>query len=71
MNSKILIALFVMAGMTACDDGPAENLGESIDNAAYEAEQAARDAADRLDDAATDTANAIEDACEDATDQDC
>jgi len=57
--------------LTACDDGPAENIGESIDNAAYQAEDAARDAVNNVEDAATDTANAIEDACEDIADQNC
>ncbi len=46
-------ALFLMGGLAACDDndGPAEQVGEAIDDAADDVEDAAEDAADEVEDA--------------------
>lgn len=74
MNIKQCISTFgllTVFSLTACNDGPAENIGESIDNAAFEAEGLARDAVGDLENAATDAANAVEDACENISDQNC
>ncbi len=58
---NIVLLLTVCLGLVACEnDGPAERLGEEIDRAAGQVEDAARDAG-----------NAVEDLCEDATSQNC
>lgn len=49
LRSRLLGAAVVMslaAVLTACDDGPAENAGEAIDETAEEAGEAAEDATD-------------------------
>ncbi|HEY7883991.1 MAG TPA: hypothetical protein VIC08_03490 [Cellvibrionaceae bacterium] len=63
---KRLLLLMVFAlPLAACDnDGPAEELGENIDNAAD-------DAGDAIHDAAKETKRAAEDACDAATDNNC
>lgn len=71
MLSRILFIMSAPLFLIACEDGTAENIGESLDNAAYQAEDAARDAVNNVEDAATDAANAVEDTCEDVTDQNC
>lgn len=70
MNIAKLLLIMTVASFAAVgcdtDDGEAENLGESIDNAG-----------ESISDAANDAGNAIEDACEDvkeganADDTDC
>ena len=65
-------ALILSLGLAACEqDGPAEDLGERIDNAAEDVQDAANDAGHAVEDAATDAGNAVEDACEDATGENC
>jgi hypothetical protein len=49
LRSRFLGAALLMslaAVLTACDDGPAENAGEAIDETADEAGDAAEDATD-------------------------
>ena len=54
---NIVLLLTVSLGLVACEnDGPAERLGEEIDRAAGQLE---------------DAGNAVEDLCEDATSQNC
>ena len=53
----LLLAIIAAFGASGCDsnDGPAEEMGEALD-----------DTGDNIQDAADDAGNAIEDACEDA-----
>tara|TARA_R110002167_G_scaffold167146_1_gene364278 strand:+ start:738 stop:923 length:186 start_codon:yes stop_codon:yes gene_type:complete len=61
MKYFAFLLLLGTLSLTACqEDGPAEKMGQEIDNAAKEAG-----------DAATDVGNAIEDACEDVTGDNC
>jgi hypothetical protein len=69
MICRALLIMFAFAGvglLAACDnDGPAEEMGEKIDNTV-------EDAGDAIDDAADDAGDAIEDSAdevEDATDK--
>lgn len=59
MNLMKYFALALMigfgaAGLTGCDDGPAEEAGEKIDNIGDDMEDAAEDAADDIEDAIDD-----------------
>ncbi len=72
MKLRILLFSTLTIGLAACEpEGPAERLGSEIDQAAYQAEDVARDAAQELEAAGSDVGNAIEDACEDVTDRNC
>lgn len=53
----LLLAIIAAFGTSGCDsnDGPAEEMGEALD-----------DTGDNVEDAADDAGDAIEDACEDA-----
>lgn len=42
------LAVDMMLGLAACDDGPAEEAGEAIDDAASDAADAVDDAADKV-----------------------
>lgn len=44
MKYLALLTLLGTLGLTACNEGPAENLGESIDNAATDIGNAVEDA---------------------------
>lgn len=48
------LSLLGLGGLTACDEGPAEDMGESIDDAADDAKDSAEEAADELEDAVDD-----------------
>lgn len=67
---KLLHQVFIIAllatPLAACDSnkGPAEKLGENVDNALDETRDALDDAADEIKDGA-------EDACEDVSDKNC
>lgn len=54
MKSKAIAMLLVIfsLGLTACDDGPAEDLGERIDDATTDAGNAIEDACEDVKDAA-------------------
>lgn len=75
--TNTLIAMMAVFALAACDDGPAENAGEQLDEMTSDAGDAMEDAGDNIEDAANDAGNAIEDACEDvkegvdAKDRDC
>jgi predicted small secreted protein len=68
IHQLLLIAIVAAFGVSGCDrdEGPAEEMGEAID-----------DAGENIQDAAEDAGDAIEDACEDvkegvdADDTDC
>lgn len=53
MRSQFLAAILIAGfGLAGCEqDGPAEDLGERVDDAVDEARDAAEDAADEVDDA--------------------
>ena len=54
LNSGIAAAIvlaFAVAGLTACDKGPAEKAGEKIDNAAKKAGEKLEQAGDKVKDA--------------------
>jgi hypothetical protein len=54
-NSAIAAAVvlsFAVAGLTACDKGPAERTGEKIDDAAKKVGEKMEDAGDKIKDAA-------------------
>ena len=54
VNSGIATAIllvFAIAGLAACEKGPAEKAGESIDNAAKKAGDKMEDAGDKVKDA--------------------
>jgi hypothetical protein len=56
-NSAIAAAIvlsFAVAGLTACEKGPAERAGEKIDNAAKKVGDKLEDAGDKIKDAAKD-----------------
>ena len=57
IHHLVLLAIVAAFGATGCDanDGPAEEMGEALDNTGENVREAANDAG-----------NAIEDACEDA-----
>lgn len=67
---KLLHRVFIIAllatPLAACDSnkGPAEKLGENVDNALDETR-------DALDDAADEVKDGVEDACEDVSDKNC
>ncbi len=42
----VLLPFVALLGLAACDDGPAEEAGEAIDNAAEQAGDAAEEAGD-------------------------
>lgn len=77
MKTLIKIIGFTTAALClqACDDGPAENMGEKVDKAYEKTKDTMHDAAektkDTVSDAATDAGNAVEDACEEATGENC
>lgn len=56
----LLVLCMTMFGAVACEEGPAENAGEEIDNAIENVKDGAEDAGDK-----------VEEACEDATGKDC
>jgi hypothetical protein len=66
MICKALLIMFAFAGvgmLSACDnDGPAEEMGEKIDNTVEDAGDAIDDAADNAGDAIEDSADEAEDA---------
>lgn len=68
MKNFILVALLSVFSFSfvACDsnDGPAEEIGESMDDAAD-------DVKDSMDDAADGVQDAAEDACENVTNENC
>lgn len=51
-NMKTITMLFVVSllGLTACDEGPAEEMGRNIDNAATDARNAIEDACEKVKD---------------------
>ena len=54
LNSGIAAAIvlaFAVAGLTACDKGPAEKAGEKIDNAAKKAGEKMEEAGNKVKDA--------------------
>jgi hypothetical protein len=56
-NSGIAAAIvlsFAVAGLAACEKGPAERAGEKIDNAAKKVGDKVEDAGDKIKDAAKD-----------------
>lgn len=57
MHHLLLLAIIAAFGMSGCDtnDGPAEEMGEALD-----------DTGENVQEAANDAGNAVEDACEDA-----
>lgn len=61
-HKLVLVAMVASFGLAGCDvdEGPAEETGESLD-----------EAGDQLEDAADETTAAVQDACEEATDSDC
>lgn len=48
MKYLALITLLASLSLTACEDGPAESLGESLDNAATDAGNAVEDACEEV-----------------------
>lgn len=74
-----LISIAVAASLiSGCEkEGPAERIGESLDNTAENIEQSFDDAAEKVKDAGKDLGNSVEDACEDlkesagSSDTDC
>ena len=61
IRTTMLLALLLASMTTACDrEGPAERLGEKVDDAAEEVEEAGEEVAEE-----------VEEACEDATGKDC
>ena len=55
LNSAIATAIvlsFAVAGLTACEKGPAEKAGEKIDDAAKNVGEKMEDAGDKIKDAA-------------------
>jgi len=53
-NSRIAAAIvlaFAVAGLTACEKGPAEKVGEKIDNAAKKVGESVENAGDKVKDA--------------------
>lgn len=71
MKTRLLVTSLFLVGLSACNEGPAEEFGAQLDDAAGDLNQAAENTADDLNDAATDAANAVEDACEDVADRNC
>ena len=65
LQRAFIIALLAIP-LAACDNnkGPAEKLGENVDNALDETR-------DAMDDAADEVKDGVEDACEDASDKNC
>lgn len=61
-HKLVLVALIASFGVVGCDvdEGPAEETGESLD-----------EAGDELEDATDEATAAVEDTCEEATDSDC
>lgn len=59
--SMTAAAVVFTAMLAACDDGPAEDAGEKIDDSVSEMKDSTKDAMN-------DAGNAIEDACEDVKD---
>lgn len=50
MKTYTTIILLLMLGLNACDEGPAERLGQDIDNAAEDLGNAVEDACEEVSD---------------------
>ncbi|BFM21711.1 hypothetical protein [Gilvimarinus japonicus] len=63
---QLLLMMMITVPLMACDtnDGPVEEMGESMDNAAEETKDAMGDAAD-------DVGDGMEDACEEVSGENC
>lgn len=80
MRTSLKIISLFLTGLllVACEqDGPAEQAGEAVDDAADELSDAGNDVGDAIEDAGDDMGDAVEDACEemkagvDAEDPNC
>jgi hypothetical protein len=62
-NKAIAVAVLLAAGLAACTDpeGPAENLGERVDDAVAEGRDRLQDARDEAEDAIDDLRDTIDD----------
>jgi len=63
---RLLILMMISIPLMACDtnDGPAEEFGEKVDNAAESTKDTVKDAADKVGDG-------VEDACEKVSGKNC
>jgi hypothetical protein len=63
IDRKLAFATLCLAGLAACTDrdGPAENLGERIDDAVSEGRERAEDVGDELEEAADEIRDALQD----------
>ncbi len=52
--AAVIVLSFAVAGLAACEKGPAERAGEKIDNAAKKVGDKVEDAGDKIKDAAKD-----------------
>lgn len=52
--AAVIVLSFAVAGLAACDKGPAERAGEKIDNAAGKVGDKVEDVGDKIKDAAKD-----------------
>ncbi|MEQ8312870.1 MAG: hypothetical protein RL839_13750 [Gammaproteobacteria bacterium] len=48
MKRIMILSIFLTLGLAACEQGPAERLGEDLDNAADDIGNAAEDACEEL-----------------------
>jgi hypothetical protein len=72
MIRAIFLSLLLSTGflaLSACDEGPAENAGERIDEATSNVREGVEDAGDAIGDAADDAGDAISDAADEAKDR--
>jgi hypothetical protein len=72
MVRALFLSLLLSTGflaLSACDEGPAENVGERIDEATSDARDRVEDAGDAIGDAADDAGDAISDAADEAEDR--